>query len=574
MKFKNKIILVLVSILIISGTVITAIWYHASNKLTNIYLHNVSESAMKDAYHAFEYLLTDTSYMATMISENQQNIITPVMNLNTQELKSNNQWNQTYLQNRRTILEYLNSIDGYKYYIAGISIAANKECIFSANHVIQQNVDLYDDILNLDQEKLKNSVVMMEPMYMEGLKSTMASDYVVPAVRAITDPQENIIGYVIVYFDYAVIDQMFSANLPEDSYFQVVNEQGAEIYANRDSDMETDDLSYVSNEFYAPNVGWTFNMSIPAKYYISGIQATTVLTGIVIVAIIILAVIIAAFFVTKLTTEITVLKNKMKEVSQGDLTVQYKVKADDEIGQIGNTFNKMVSRIGELMDKVTEEERQKRQAEMAFLQAQINPHFVSNVLNNVAWMAKMQHADNIVTLVNSLNYLLRAVIHQDDELIHLKDELAYVDNYLTIMEYSGSYDFIVERHIDEDSLGMYVPRFILQPIVENAIYHGMPNDLSNEGVIMIETRITQKMLEIIIGDNGDGMSQEEIDEMLSKKKKNKKSFNGVGVANVNERIKLCFGDEYGLRYESAIGKYTKCIFSLPVIEEVEGDGKN
>lgn len=111
MKLKNKIILVVVIILALSGAVIMGIWYQTSSKLTSTYLQNVSESSMKDAYHAFEYLLTDTSYMATMISENQKNVIQPVNTLNSEQIKQNNQWNQIYLENRRKILEYLNGID-------------------------------------------------------------------------------------------------------------------------------------------------------------------------------------------------------------------------------------------------------------------------------------------------------------------------------------------------------------------------------------------------------------------------------------------------------------------------------
>lgn len=135
----------------------------------------------------------------------------------------------------------------------------------------------------------------MEPIHMEGLKSTVSSDYVVPAVRAITDDKENIIGYVIVYFDYSVIDQMFSVNLPKNSYFEVINDQGTEIYANRDRKISVKNRAYVSNTFYAKNVGWTFKMSIPSEYYISGIQKTMVLTGMVIIMIIGLAVLILTF---------------------------------------------------------------------------------------------------------------------------------------------------------------------------------------------------------------------------------------------------------------------------------------
>lgn len=519
MKLRNKIILVSVAVLMLSGIVITGIWYHSSNRLMNAYLTNVSESTMKDACHAFEYLLTDTSYMATMISANEKNVVNPVQELNSKKLKKRNQWNQTYLDNRRTILEYINSIDGYKYYISGISIAANKDCIFSANHVIRQDQNLYDRILELDQEKLKRSVVMMEPMHMEGLKSTVSSDYVVPAVRGILNEREEIIGYVIIYFDYGVINQMFSANLPEGSYFEVTNDQNAVIYANSDQKIAYDNKKYVTNTFYAENVGWTFNMMIPAKYYLADIQRATLINGIFIGAIILCAICIMAVLLSRLTAEITTLRNKMTELSNGNLTVQYVVRENDEIGQMGATFNQMVGRISELMDKVTQEEKQKRAAEMAFLQAQINPHFISNVLNNVVWMAKIQHAGNIVPLVNALNYMMRAVIHEEKELVPLRKELEYVDNYLVIMEYSGSYDFVAEKNIAPETLDYYVPRFILQPIVENAIYYGIQNDLSRQGRILIETHTCPDHFEIWIEDNGGSLTEEEQEHLLDKEKR-------------------------------------------------------
>lgn len=227
----------------------------------------------------------------------------------------------------------------------------------------------------------------------------------------------------------------------------------------------------------------------------------------------------------------------------------------------------MVLRIRELMDRVTEEEREKRRNEMAFLQAQINPHFVSNVMNNVVWMAKIQHADNIIPLVNSLNALLQNVMHQDKELIHLKNELEYVDNYLTIMEYSGSYDFLLKKDVDEDTQSLFIPRFILQPIVENAIYHGMPEDLSRQGRIVISTKIQDDFLKITVEDNGEGISMQKAEDILKKGKQKNRSFNGIGVVNVNQRIRLYFGQPYGLDYESEKGKYTRCILTLPVIKE-------
>ena len=133
MKIKNKILLALLITLLSSGITITSIWYGTSQSLMDSYLKNMSESTMRDAYHAFEYLLTDTSYMATLISTNGKNIIDPISNLNRKELSQNGQWNREYLENRRSILDYIKGMIGYKYYISGIAVAANEDCIFATS---------------------------------------------------------------------------------------------------------------------------------------------------------------------------------------------------------------------------------------------------------------------------------------------------------------------------------------------------------------------------------------------------------------------------------------------------------
>ena len=567
MRIKKKILLALSAILLSCGIIITGLWYCTSRRLSSTYLNNISQSTMLDAYHAFEYLLTDTSYMVTLIATNETNIIEPAEKMRSSDLMLHGQWNKTYLENRRIILDYIQSMNGYKYYISGITVAIDPSCVFSTSYIIQDKAELYREIQKLDQEELKYSMVMMDPLHIEGLKSTISSDYVVPAVRGIVDAQENVIGYVVLYFDYGVIDKMFSVNLPKGSVFRVNNEKGASIFSN--NTQEKNAKAYIWNTFTAEDVGWDFEMGIPSDFYIRDIWNAAALSGAVMVAILILGGLVFAFYVSRITTEITNLRNCMSLISQGDLNACYQVKKRDEIGEMGETFNQMTVRIRELMDQVAEEEKKKRLSELAFLQAQINPHFISNVLNNVVWMAKIQHADNIVPLVNSLNSMLQSVMHQERDMICLKDELAYVDHYLTLMEYSGNYDFYVVKEIDEETEHLYIPRFILQPVVENSLYHGLPSDLSRQGCIRIHTERVGERLEIIVEDNGEGMSQEELSRILIKNEKDRRSFNGIGVEKVNDRIKLFFGPEYGLRYESKKGEYTRCIFRLPAIEEEE-----
>lgn len=578
MKIRNKIWLVVLSVLLSSGILITAVWYRVSSRMADQYLSDISESAMKDAYQAFEYLLADTAYMATMISLNEKNIIQPVENLHKYEITtSGGQWNQEYLKNKRVISDFIAGMNGYKYYIVGITIAADSDCVFSTSSLMQDHKEIYQKILDLDGDKLKKNVVMMDPIYVEGGKSTLSSDYVVPAVRAILDRNREPIGYVVLYFDYGVIEKMFAANLPEGSSFQVVNENRSMIFSNCGDTLlnaEKPRKGFVYNTFTADNVNWKFTMAIPSDYYLSDIHHTMYATVALMAAVLLGAALLVVLVVSRITSEISNLRNTMHLVSKGNLEASYPVKSRDEVGQMGSTFNHMVVHIRGLMNQIAEEEKQKRLVEIAFLEAQINPHFISNILNNVIWMAKIQHADNIVPLVQSLNSMLQNVMHQEQDMIPLKDEIRYLDNYLRIVEYDGSHDFTVEKDISPETENLLVLRFIMQPILENAIYHGLPEGLCSEGRIRISAHIAEEKLILTIEDNGDGMTEEQIQAVLTEQVRDRKHFNGIGVPNVRERIRLFFGSEFGLAYESEPGAYTRAVFTLPVIrqEEPEKEG--
>lgn len=570
MKIRDRMILVILTVVVTSGILITGIWYHVSSKMTDQYLTDISDSTMRDAYHAFDYMLTDTAYMLTMLSLNEKNIINPVKRLNSRDLRSSGQWNLEYLENKRIIDDYIAGMNGHKYYIVGITIVANEDCIFDTWHFAQNKRELYDEICRLDQEQLKSKMIMMDPIHAEEAKSTLSSDYVVPAVRGILDKDRNVIGYAILYFDYGVIEQIFAANLPEGSHFQVVNRNQSIIFSNCGEeliDVARPEKGFVYNKFEAADIGWTFTMALPTDFYLGNLHRTTLATGALMVVIIMASVIAIAFLISRITSEITNLSDSMNQVSGGNLDVVYRVRGKDEIAQMGETFNHMVSRIDTLVKKIAEEEKEKRLVEISFLEAQINPHFVSNVLNSVTWMAKIQHADNIVPLVQSLNSMLQNVMHQEKDMILLKNELLYVENYLRIVEYSGKFDCEVVKDIAEGTENLLVLRFILQPILENAINHGLAGSLSKQERILIRSYVEEEKLILMIEDNGSGMTGEQIRRIMQEKTERQKHFNGIGIPNVMERIRLFFGEEYGLRYESEVGEYTRAIFTLPVLRE-------
>ena len=167
-----------------------------------------------------------------LISLNKNDIIQPVELLSRGDLKENGQWNQVYLDNSRIIKSFISGQYGAKYYIVGINILVGADCRITTTSVVLNDTTLAKKISQVDQEQLKRTVVMLDPVYVEGGKSTMSSDYVVPAVRGILDSRRNIIGYTILYFDYGIIESMFAENLPDGSLFQVTNQNGRPVFSN------------------------------------------------------------------------------------------------------------------------------------------------------------------------------------------------------------------------------------------------------------------------------------------------------------------------------------------------------
>lgn len=574
---KKKTLLVLCGILLLTGILISGLWYTNTRKIVNVHLATTSDFIMQDAFDAFDYLLKDTEYMLTLITLNKDNIIEPLNNVSKVRLNKYGQLDYQYLENQRIINEFIRSMNGYKYYIVGINVASVNGYIFRTSHVVQNYDELYDMILQIDQEEVTRSMVLMDPVSTDSTWINLHSDYVIPAVRAVLNSSNQIVGYTILYFDYSVIETMFAGNLPEGSKFYVTNKNGHVVFSNFEDgtfDFSEKSSDYVYSEYTDEKVDWTFHMAIPSRQIISELNKSALQTGIAMLLIFSVAVIGCTVFISGLVDKIKRLNATMGQVAQGNLDVHETITGHDEIGQIQKTFNYMLDEIKLLMKQIRQKEEQKQKLEMDFLQAQINPHFISNTLNVVAWMGKMYQADNIVRLTESLSALLRSVMKQTDTMIELRQEVSYLEIYLHTMEYSGSLDVEVEYDIGEDTKHLFIPKFILQPIVENAIYHGLQDEPDNNGVIRIRSEIVDDELQIVVEDNGSGMDEAMIGRLLSEPTAPEKGFNKVGVYNVISRIQLLFGEQYGLKYESEIGKYTRVYFNLPIMFEPDKEKEN
>lgn len=233
---------------------------------------------------------------------------------------------------------------------------------------------------------------------------------------------------------------------------------------------------------------------------------------------------------------------------------------EDEVADIGRAFNMLVRHINQLMKKQKEMYEQKQRLEMNALQAQINPHFLYNTLDSIRWMAVFQKADNIADTVMSLEDLLRNMAKGVGDKITLREELSLVEDYVKLQQvrYMEIFDYICD--VPEEYLDYRIVKMSMQPLIENAILHGIvPN--GTYGEVRVSVRETETELYISVEDNGIGIDKEEFIKVVTAKNKN--AMSGVGIVNVDERMRMTYGEEYGLIYEGEKGKFARVTIHIP-----------
>ena len=235
-----------------------------------------------------------------------------------------------------------------------------------------------------------------------------------------------------------------------------------------------------------------------------------------------------------------------------------------EVTSLSNAFGHLVIRIQELMNKVRNEEIVLRKTELRALQAQIYPHFLYNTLDSIAWMCEEGRTKDAVEMVNALARLFRISISKGHELIPVEKEVEHAKSYLQIQKFRYKNQFQYSFEVQESCLGSYCNKITLQPIIENAIYHGL-NRMIDEG--FIEIRIFEDGDDVVftVEDNGVGMTKEQCESILHKEVKGQTG--GIGIKNVNDRVKIYFGEQYGMKIESELDEGTKVSIRMPKLKE-------
>lgn len=287
------------------------------------------------------------------------------------------------------------------------------------------------------------------------------------------------------------------------------------------------------------------------------------------VAACILLLVVSYYIPLSITRPIRRLSQVTRQVAKGDLTVRSDVKSGVEVLVLSDSLNTMVDKINELLEQVKEEQIHLRKAEFEVLQAQINPHFLYNTLDTIVWLAEGGDQKKVVSMVGSLSEFFRTSLSHGEDIISIKRELSHVRSYLEIQQIR--YQDILEYDIRvPDELDVYkIPKISIQPLVENALYHGIKNK-RGRGQIIIGGEAREDCFVIWVKDNGIGFTPErlaQIQERISSKTFSSKEY--FGLYNVNARIRLNFGEEYGISIESVHTEYTIVSVKLPYLRAEE-----
>lgn len=408
--------------------------------------------------------------------------------------------------------------------------------------------------------------------------------------RAIRGDYDNFLGIMSIDVDVELLNRICgNIKLGKTGYIMLVDDQNRIIYhpklelIGRSLGALLEESSLIDwKQGFTTKMGPGNQMIAiktfsPANWRIIGLSNRSELaaemhriTGLSLMIILITIVVLtitSIYFTGLLTKPLKELQQSMGRASE-DLSTNVEIRTTDEIGQLGESFNQMLARIRQLMDQSVQEQTKLRQAEMKALQEQIKPHFIYNTLDLIIGLLETNKNEDVINTVEALGKFFRISLSQGQELITIREETEHVRNYLYIQKirHGDKYDYSLE--IEERLLKNKTIKLILQPLVENAIYHGVRELDDSCGLITIKGCLLEDEQRVCfqVIDNGAGMEPAKMDEINQCLREGITVQRYFGLRNVNERIKLAFGKEYGLELSPTPGGGVTAAVLLPVIE--------
>lgn len=398
------------------------------------------------------------------------------------------------------------------------------------------------------------------------------------------------IGMCIVDFDPDIVRHVYNIEPLSESIVSVIDDRGKIVYDSRpdrirrqvqDTELssllegiapgqqvshkiEFEERAYLAVQSHSRYTGWTTIGMVPLRVLLS--EVSDIRYQIVTIAAIVLAAVllISIWLSNQITKNIKRLHSAMKLVREGHMNARPRIRTSDEVGQLSDMFVSMMDHVQELLHVVKTRERQRREAEYRALQAQIKPHFLYNTLNTIKYLARIQQARNIEEISGSLIELLRFAIDPQRDMIAVREELAQVERYVSIQKYK----FLDRIHVTVDAeaavLDCLIPKLILQPVVENALNHGLGRTDCEGSVSIRVYGDGAGRLILSVTDDGVGIPEERLSRLLEQEPPaGAEQPHGIGLRNIRERIRHAFGEPYGLTVYSQADAFTTVEITVP-----------
>jgi len=366
---------------------------------------------------------------------------------------------------------------------------------------------------------------------------------------------------------------LFSTNSGEigRSFDSVLNRYNPTLSATLGEGGGHGDYYIVSDS--SPVSGWKFYSIIHKGKLFSEVNQIRRLTLYTLVLLTVIAFFVAYIVSRRISTPILGLSRKMRRVELGEFYVTVTPDSRDEIGQLGRAFNKMTREIKTLIGQIKEEEQKKRNAELNALQNQINPHFMYNTLTMIKWMSQAQRADNITEVLDALIRILTFSTRNTEEYVTIEEEMTFIRYYMQLLQLRYYHAFEFECRVSDEVLAYRTLKFIVQPFVENSVFHGFVEE-TRPYKLTINVQRVEDAVVFTIRDDGAGMEKERVHEILHHAEEGSGKINSIGISNVFKRIQMHFGTDYGVDIESDPGAGTTVRIRVPVLDsEVDADGK-
>jgi two-component system sensor histidine kinase YesM len=560
--------------------ILGAATYINSSEIVKKYLVNEASKLLEQAITNLEYYFKEMEYVSAEILFNRNLINEFCMYKGSDTLYDINRYNSL----KRTLTEILSSRENINSIVLastrGYSIATNYFEV-SANEILK-NLPLFP---NYQKDKCVFTIISNGVSLSNTYLHTYPSIENISLIRELTDIySQKKIGIIVVNIPYNIIQETMSNALANsdcnlillDSMNNVIfSKQNEQLIKIKDLLGKLGDYKSLidgifeieinQNKFFAlietsEISGWKVIELIPFKKMMAPVWRLKNLTLLLILCSSIITSFIYILISDHILKPLKELCFVMKKVEGGDLEVSLQLKEKTiEITTLIESFNQMVAKLKETREKLLKEQEAKREAELSALLAQINPHFLYNTLDTIKWLAVLRGEMNIARAITALINLLRSTLRKGREIISIEEELENVKNYVEIQKLRYYNSFEVYYYYDDEILKYAIPKLTLQPLVENSLYHGFEKQEDGKIEIRIEKRDNLIIFEV--KDNGRGFNK----EILSKKYEKNNKFTGLGLVNIEERIKLYFGEGYGLEIITKEGEGTRVIGKIPAL---------